>query len=140
MIKIYSKVEKGKLLHQVNRFTEIKGRTNLCDDTDFIQCASLSLDKGTTFRPHKHITRQRIDDAYTPQESWVVLTGSVQCIFYDIDDSVISRVILYKGDASFTFYGGHNYRILEENTIVYEYKTGPYAGQFFDKTFIHEQR
>jgi hypothetical protein len=26
--------------------------------------------------------------------------------------------------------------ILEDNTLVYEYKTGPYLGQAMDKTFI----
>ena len=44
--------------------------------------------------------------------------------------------ILNQGDASFTLYGGHNYQILEDDTIVYEYKTGPYEGQKLDKTFI----
>ena len=28
------------------------------------------------------------------------------------------------------------YTILEDNTIVYEYKTGPYEGQELDKKFI----
>ena len=32
--------------------------------------------------------------------------------------------------------GGHTYEILEEDTIVYEYKTGPYEGQSLDKTFL----
>ena len=44
--------------------------------------------------------------------------------------------ILNVGDASFTLEGGHNYEILEDNTLVYEYKTGPYEGQEFDKIFI----
>jgi hypothetical protein len=55
---------------------------------------------------------------------------------YDIDDQVIATPILYPGDASFTLYGGHTYEILEEDTIVYEYKTGPYEGQSLDKTFL----
>jgi hypothetical protein len=60
----------------------------------------------------------------------------VKCIFYDIDDTILTEPILYVGDASFTLEGGHNYVILEEETLVYEYKTGPYEGQKFDKTFI----
>ena len=54
----------------------------------------------------------------------------------DIDDKIIARPILKKGDASFTLYGGHTYEILEDNTLVYEYKTGPYEGQKLDKEFI----
>jgi len=45
-------------------------------------------------------------------------------------------LVLTPGDASFTLYGGHTYKILEENTIVYEYKTGPYEGQKLDKRFL----
>ena len=37
-----------------------------------------------------------------------------------------------------TFQGGHTYEILEDDTIVYEYKTGPYKGQENDKVFIDE--
>jgi hypothetical protein len=70
------------------------------------------------------------------QESWIVIQGSVKCIFYDIDDTIIAEPILNVGDASFTLEGGHNYYILEDNTLVYEYKTGPYEGQKLDKTFI----
>ena len=44
--------------------------------------------------------------------------------------------ILEQGDASFTLEGGHNYQILEDNTLVYEYKTGPYEGQKLDKVFL----
>jgi hypothetical protein len=32
-----------------------------------------------------------------------------------------------------TFQGGHNYLALEEDTVVYEYKTGPYYGHAMDK-------
>mgnify|MGYP003674399210 FL=1 len=56
---------------------------------------------------------------------------------YDIDNTtILATPILEAGDASFTLYGGHTYEILEENTIVYEYKTGPYEGQELDKRFL----
>ena len=32
-----------------------------------------------------------------------------------------------------------NYIILEDDTIVYEYKTGPYEGQEMDKVFLEEK-
>jgi hypothetical protein len=69
----------------------------------------------------------------------VVIRGSVKCIFYDLDNTIIAEPILKAGDASFTLYGGHTYLILEDDTIVYEYKTGPYEGQKLDKTFIDEK-
>ena len=57
-------------------------------------------------------------------------------VVLDIDDTIIAEPVLGPGDCSMTFRGGHNYVILEDDTIVFEYKTGPYLGVQFDKTFI----
>jgi hypothetical protein len=136
MERIYSKVEEGKLLHIINRLSEIEKRTEVVPEDNFIQCATLKMENGKTFPPHKHITKERSYKAQIAQESWVVIKGSVKCKFYDIDDTLIAEPILYPGDASFTLYGGHTYEILENDTIVYEYKTGPYEGQKLDKVFL----
>ena len=136
MEKIYSNVEEGKLLHIINRLSEIEKRTEVVPENNFIQCATLKMEKDKTFPPHKHITKQRTYEAQIAQESWVVIKGSVKCKFYDIDDTLIAEPVLYPGDASFTLYGGHTYEILEDDTIVYEYKTGPYEGQKLDKVFL----
>lgn len=136
MEKIYSKIEPNKLLHIINRLSDIKGRTNIISEEHFIQCATLEMHKGQTFPPHKHVTRERHYKKQIAQESWIVIRGSVKCILYDLDDSIIATPILKSGDASFTLYGGHTYEILEDDTIVYEYKTGPYEGQELDKEFI----
>lgn len=139
---IYSKVETDKLLHIVKRLSEIEeqtgDRTDIVDANNFIQCSALNMNEGKTFKPHKHIYKDRRYVNQIAQESWVVIRGSVKCVFYDIDDTIIAEPILYAGDASFTLGGGHTYVILEDNTIVYEYKTGPYEGQKFDKTFIED--
>ena len=137
MEKIYSKVEKGKLLHIINRLSEIEGRTEIIPEDNFIQCATLKMENNKTFPPHKHNLKDRHYPEQIAQESWVVIKGRVKCLFYDLDDQLIATPILEAGDASFTLYGGHTYEILEEDTIVYEYKTGPYEGQKLDKTFIN---
>lgn len=136
MEKIYSKIEPTKLLHLINRLNEIDGRTDIAPVEEFLQLATLKLKKGQTFRPHKHITL--VKETNIAQESWIVIKGSVKCVFYDLDDSIIAEPILYPGDCSMTFRGGHNYIILEEDTIVYEYKTGPYLGQELDKVFLNK--
>lgn len=133
---IYSKIEPGKLLHMVNRLAEIDGRNDVVPADNFIQCATLRMPNGKTFPPHKHIEKSRTYEKQIAQESWVIIKGRVKCKFYDIDDTLIAEPILGPGDASFTLYGGHTYEILEEDTIVYEYKTGPYEGQELDKTFL----
>jgi hypothetical protein len=136
--KIFSKVEKDKLLHIVYRpdNSQTDYRENIIESNNFIQCSFLRLPKSKTFIPHKHIKKDRRYEQQIAQESWVVLSGSVKCIFYDLDNTIISTPILNSGDASFTLEGGHTYEILEDDTIVYEYKTGPYEGQELDKEFI----
>jgi hypothetical protein len=135
MEKIYSKIEPTKLLHLINRLNEIDGRTDVAPVEEFLQLATLKMKKGQTFKAHKHITL--VKETNIAQESWIVIKGSVKCIFYDLDDTIIAEPILYPGDCSMTFRGGHNYLILEEDTIVYEYKTGPYLGQELDKVFLN---
>lgn len=134
----YSKVKKGKLLHIINRLNSEVKRVDIVPENNFIQCAFLKMEKNKTFKPHKHIKKERHYKEKIAQESWVVIKGKVRCILYDIDDSILATPILNPGDASFTLEGGHTYEILEENTIVYEYKTGPYEGQKLDKEFINE--
>jgi hypothetical protein len=140
MEKIYSKVNPEKLLHIVVRLHEIEDRTNIVPENNFIQCSTLKMPNGKSFPPHKHITKERHYSEQIAQESWVVIKGCVKCIFYDIDDTIIATPTLFPGDASFTLYGGHTYEIKEDNTIVYEYKTGPYEGQKLDKIFINEKQ
>jgi len=136
MENFYSKVEEGKLLHIVVRKEDIlSGRKDVVSEENFIQCSILNMEKDKTFKPHRHIWKERTRNVIA-QESWIVVQGSVKCIFYDLDNTVLAEPILNVGDASFTLEGGHNYLILEDDTLVYEYKTGPYEGQALDKTFI----
>jgi len=135
MKQIFSKIEPGTLLHQVFRYNQIsKEREDIVPENEFLQLAILKMQNGKTFKAHKHIIKEKITNI--AQESWVVIKGSVKCFFYDIDDTIIEEVILEENDLSMTFRGGHNYEILEKDTIVYEFKTGPYLGIEFDKTFI----
>lgn len=135
MEKIYSAIQPDTLLHIVHRFDEFEDRNNICPNEQFIQLAALKMKKGTTFKPHKHIYKAGVSEVIA-QESWVVLRGKVRVIMYDLDDSILHTPVLNVGDCSVTFRGGHNYEILEDDTIVYEYKTGPYQGQKLDKEFI----
>ena len=138
MEKYYSKINTNKLLHIVNRLSNIndKQRINIVPEDNFIQCSLLKLENNKTFSPHKHITKSRNYDNQISQESWLVLEGKIECTFYDIVDTILATTILKKGDASFTLYGGHTFKVLQEDTIIYEYKTGPYEGQQLDKVLI----
>jgi len=137
VVNIYSKIEKNKLLHKIIKkslFDETS-RLDVIEDDNFLQLAVLKMDEGKTFAPHKHIYKD-FNDKTIAQESWVVIRGSVKVIYYDLDDSIIHEDMIEQGDCSITLFGGHNYEVLEDNTQVYEFKTGPYLGQKLDKEFI----
>jgi cupin fold WbuC family metalloprotein len=136
MYKIYSRCEPNKHLHTVHRYASIVDRTEVADADQFLQLATLRMNKGKTFRPHQHIWKPVSTDQVIAQESWVVIKGSVEVSFYDVDGALLEKHIIGTGDCSMTFEGGHTYLILEDDTVVYEYKTGPYQGQSLDKVFL----
>ena len=137
-MKIYSRIDKDKLLHIIHRFYEIEKRTDVAPEDQFIQLATLRMEKGKTFRPHQHIWKPAPREQVIAQESWVIIKGSVKCHLYDTDGELLKEVVIRQGDCSMTFEGGHTYTILEDDTVVYEYKTGPYTGQANDKVFLDE--
>lgn len=137
MTRIYSKKDPNLMLHMIVHKSMIEeGRTDLCQESEFLQCAALRYEKSKTFRAHQHMWHQPAPHLRIAQESWVVITGLVKVMFYDTDGALLHTDLLAAGDASFTFEGGHNYEIMADNTFVYEYKTGPYLGQENDKRFI----
>jgi len=134
---IYSKIEQGVLLHQLFRPNHFKSpnRINISPENESIQVSHLSLKKFQTFKAHKHILFDR--NMPMAQESWVVISGKVRVFYFDLDDSLITTKDIKSGECSITYRGGHNYKSLEENTVVYEFKTGPYYGIEKDKVFIN---
>ena len=142
MEKIFSILESNKLLHiiyRVNDFNDIQQthREDIVDSKEFIQLSALKMKEGQTFKPHQHIWKDG-EKKVIAQESWVVIKGSVKCSFYDTDGTILKQPVLNAGDCSITLAGGHTYSILEDDTLVYEYKTGPYKGSENDKIFIDE--
>ena len=135
-MNIYSRIEPTQILHIITRKSDIKqGRTDLVEPDQFIQCATLRQQNGKTFEPHRHVMQMR-NHVYIPQESWVVISGLVKVTLYDLDNTVLHTDMLEPGDCSITLQGGHNYLFVAPDSIVYEFKTGPYLGQQHDKVFI----
>ena len=142
MKKIYSKQDPEKLLHIICRKDELGlqdktegGRVDVAPEDQFLQVAAIQMNEGKTFKPHRHIWKDG-EKSVIAQESWVVISGSVKVILYDLDNSVLAEELLSQGDLSMTFEGGHNYIATSPKTFVYEFKTGPYHGIEMDKIMI----
>ena len=139
MTHVYSAVDPSIMLLVINRAKEIgTNRADLSPDDQYLQYATKKLTKGTTFAPHRHNELMRTTDI--TQEAWVFLSGRVAARFWDIDDRLIYETELGAGDAAIVFRGGHSFEVLEDDTILYEFKTGPYFGVEKDKTYIEESQ
>jgi hypothetical protein len=138
MEKHYSAID-GQLNHIIVTLSDLvelsSNRVNICPDESFLQLGLIKSGP-RSYAPHFHLDHQTPRPIIRAQESWVVMRGSVEVTLYDKDDSVQAIKILNQGDVTLTLYGGHGYKILEDGTLVYEFKSGPYEGIEIDKQEI----
>lgn len=138
MKRIYSQVD-GRLLHIITTGSDFdQSRKELIDADNFLQASLIRINEGDDFRPHYHIDKNVTFDKFKAQEAWVVLSGVVRVILYDIDNTELLQTDLGARCCMITLHGGHAFRCLEDFTFVIEFKTGPYLGQAKDKVFINE--
>ena len=135
--KIYSKIEPDKILLSMIRLNEIDEiRKDISPDDEFIQVSGRILNSNFKVKPHKHLNQKRVTTL--TQEAWVVLKGKIKAKFFDLDDKLIFETVLQDGDCVSIFRGGHSLEVIDNNTIFYEFKNGPYYGATNDKVEIHE--
>ena len=134
--------ESGELLHEVVRPLSMTSsiatvrREDFSDPSEFLQAAIIEIPPNHSFAPHVHLERERTFTNLRAQETWVVMSGRVEVTFYTDNGVLISKAILEAGDLSISFKGGHGYKTMTSDALVYEFKSGPYEGQAIDKAFI----
>jgi len=116
---------------------ELESRDDLTDESEYLQCAAIRIPYGKSFQAHRHIRCDRTTDM--TQEAWVVLKGAVAVDYYDEEDNRIGSKIIEEGGVTVTFGGGHSYESLTDDTLVYEFKSGPYFGRDADKVAIENE-
>jgi cupin fold WbuC family metalloprotein len=100
-------------------------------DEDLIQRMLNAFEPGTYVHPHTHQNPDK-------REVFIILTGRLLVIFFDDEGNIIRHVILDRESGIFGVEIApgewHTATGLEEGTVVYEIKDGPYnAGD--DKNF-----
>ena len=130
------KIERNGVLYAAyDSLSEIeKGFNWYSKDSDAIQVASMSYDRGKVVEPHTHIFRPRSSD-YT-QESVIVVKGKIEFSFYDPYKIFLDKVVLNPGDLIISFTGYHGMEVLEDGTVYFEIKTGPFTGLEGEKEFM----
>lgn len=137
MTPIYSRIDPTQLLHIINRKADVQpGRKDLVEADQWLQIATIRQSNGVTYKPHRHIISH--SEPHIVQESWIVITGLVQVVLYDTDNSILHTDVLEPGDCSITLMGGHTYKFMAADSYVVEVKTGPYFGVEKDKIIIDE--
>ncbi|MGA2130355.1 MAG: hypothetical protein ABSG05_01930 [Candidatus Pacearchaeota archaeon] len=135
MEKIFSKVNPNILLHVVHREEDFsEPRLELSPQDQYMQAVGMILNEGREVPAHKHLESDKISKI--TQEAVIVIDGLLEAEYYDLDDSLIKKIVLKKGDCSVTFRGGHSFKSLTNNTKIYELKNGPYYGREKDKVGI----
>ncbi len=134
VIQIFSAKSPGVLLAVLYSPSRIKNRVELTEPQRILQVCMIPLEKDVQVPPHRHNQIERSTIGTT--ECWVVMDGSIQLDIYDLDNNLLDSWILSSGSIVITCEGGHGLTSLEANTVIYEFKNGPFFGSTFDKLHI----
>lgn len=128
---------KDGALHLVCRPDDsVSGRKDIINPKEILQISLIQSEKNAVFDPHIHIEKMLDHNSQITQESWVVVKGLVRVDYYDMSGVYIDSRKIKDGECSITLRGGHSYEILSDDTLIYEFKTGPYYGVKKDKVYI----
>ena len=123
---------KGKLLCIVYKDEDwVEGLNFITDSSLFIQVGSWWYQNGKNLTKHKHNFVSRKADI--TQEMVYVKSGSMLATIFDQEMNFIEEILLKEGDMAIMAYGGHGYKILENNTKIIEAKNGPFLNVEIDK-------
>jgi cupin fold WbuC family metalloprotein len=135
MNRIQSQVDDSILCTYVRKKDIGSYRTDLSLESELLQASARLLKQNTHVAAHKHLPINRT--TIGTQEAWIVIEGKIVADIYDIDDKKISEVTISSGDAIVFYRGGHSLTVIENDTIFYEFKNGPYNGKENDKQQIN---
>jgi hypothetical protein len=108
------------------------------EDINTIQFAGFRYNKGHVMRAHRHIFYDTEWERIKTQEVLVVWKGKVKLTIFNRDDKILTTFELNKGDFYISLFGGVRYDVLEDDTILMEFKTGPFPGSEKDRILIDE--
>ena len=142
MKRIYSKIEPEKLLHFVYTKKDLDSQEvrgyNISPEEMALQVRTIHSKNLDLFPGHNHPSQKR--KTKRTQESLIIVEGSIEATYFDIDNTELGKIILKSGDCFITFEGGHKFQVLEQPTMMYEHKNGPYNGVKKDKKMIRGEQ
>lgn len=121
------------LIASIGNISEIQqGKSFSPNPADPLQYGLFRFNEGDTQQRHIHKVRQRMNLHKTLEFIYIV-SGVVEAEFYSLDKVLVERIILQENDFAMLYDGGHGFKTLENNTIYFEVKSGPYVNIEVDK-------
>jgi quercetin dioxygenase-like cupin family protein len=100
-------------------------------DDEFLQVGVWKYQNGKELDPHIHnIVERKINRTH---EILYVLKGRIEVTIYTLNKVKVETILLKTGDILVLLECGHGYKILEDDTTVFEIKNGPYLGAEIDR-------
>jgi hypothetical protein len=122
----------GIVFRRSDMATQSTGGVDITPEREALQVRSLRASAGKSYAAHKHLPQDRATDR--TQESLIVIQGRLAAQLFDVDDAPLYAVELSPGDCLVALAGGHAFTSLDDDTLFYEHKNGPYNGLLRDKT------
>jgi hypothetical protein len=97
------------------------------EDKDALQIARWNHPKGYECKAHIHNVRPKT--IYMVEEAIFVLSGELEVTFCSPEGEPIAKRLLHEGDICHTLDCGHGYKVLTDDTRVFEFKNGPFPGE-----------
>ncbi|QDL56079.1 hypothetical protein [Rhodoferax aquaticus] len=140
MLKFFSKHNSEAVLHviaDVNQVDEV--RQDLTSPDQLLQASIIRLVNGKQVGPHAHELRTtHMTIPVRTQECWFVFRGCIEVQLFDEDQGFMGKYELHAGQLLITFAGGHALNCVKADTVLLEFKNGPYLGRDY-QTFSFEQ-
>ena len=134
IINLNSKIHTNLNLCKMVVYGKFNNRTNLTEPSQIIQASLINMTRFQSVPRHEHLPIER----YTTGtgEGWLVLNGSVEAEIFDIDQTSLGKYILKKFDMILMFNGGHSLYATKKNSVIFEFKNGPFKGSDSDKIYF----
>jgi hypothetical protein len=134
IININSKVQADLNLCKLVNYGNFESRTNLTDPDKIIQSSLIKMIKFQSVPKHEHLPIERHTKG--TGEGWLILQGSFEVEIFDVDRVSVGKYFLKKFDMLIMFNGGHSLRATKRNSIMFEFKNGPFRGSDSDKIYF----
>ena len=102
------------------------------DGSEKLQWGTMRYNEGLVLQPHVH-KRVNRQGKYRTHEFLFIVRGRLEATFYTLERKFIISKVLEAGDYVCLYSGGHGFKVLEDDTVFFEIKHGPFIGTELDK-------